>query len=44
MPDTKSGIVLDDRGFCNACRTKEIKETIDWTARRKELDAIVDAF
>ena len=42
MPDTKPGVVLDDRGFCNACRTKEIKETIDWAARRQELDLIVD--
>lgn len=42
MPDTKPGIVLDERGFCNACRTKEIKETINWQERRQELDAIVD--
>lgn len=42
MPDTKPGIVLDERGFCNACRTKEIKQTINWDQRYKELESIVE--
>ena len=42
MPDTKPGVWLDDRGFCNACRAKEIKSNIDWDARYKDLEAIVD--
>lgn len=42
MPDTKPGIWLDDRGFCNACRSKEIKNKIDWDARYKDLEVIVD--
>lgn len=41
MPDTKPGVVLDDRGFCNACRAKEIKESLDWDGRYKELEGIV---
>lgn len=41
MPDTKPGIQLDERGFCNACRTKEIKAEIDWAQREAELDKIV---
>ncbi|MGF1758905.1 N-acetyl sugar amidotransferase [Photobacterium sagamiensis] len=42
MPDTKPGIVLDERGYCNACRTKEVKESLDWDARYKELEVIVE--
>ena len=42
MPDTKPGIVLDERGYCNACRTKEIKEKIDWADRWSQLEAIVE--
>jgi len=42
MPDTKPGVLLDDRGLCNACRSQEKKRTVDWQARRIELEAIVD--
>lgn len=42
MPNTKPGIVLDERGYCNACRTKEVKAQIDWDQRFKELGVIVD--
>lgn len=40
MPNTKPGIVLDERGFCNACRTKEVKATINWDKRFNELKQI----
>lgn len=42
MPDSKPGIVLDDRGYCNACRSKEVKESIDWGERLNALEAIVE--
>lgn len=42
MPDTKPGIVLDERGYCNACRTKEVKEKIDWAERWSQLEVIVE--
>lgn len=42
MPDTKPGVVLDERGFCNACCTKEIKAGIDWEERARQLERIVD--
>jgi len=42
MPNTKPGVVLDDRGYCNACRAKEIKAEIDWDSRYKQLEKIVD--
>ncbi|WP_460241844.1 N-acetyl sugar amidotransferase [Aurantivibrio infirmus] len=41
MPNTKPGITLDEQGFCNACRTKKIKEEINWNEREKQFDAIV---
>ena len=42
MPDTKPGVYLDDRGLCNACRSQEIKATIDWEDRLSQLKKIVD--
>lgn len=42
MPDTKPGVSLDERGFCNACRSQEIKSKVDWVERFKELEEIVD--
>ena len=42
MPDTKPGVYLDDRGLCNACRSQEIKATIDWEDRLSQLKKIVN--
>ncbi len=42
MPDTKPGVTLDEKGWCNACRSSEIKKSVDWTGRKIELDAIVE--
>jgi len=42
MPDTKPGVYLDHRGLCNACRSQEIKATIDWEDRLSQLKKIVD--
>ncbi|MFK7872452.1 MAG: N-acetyl sugar amidotransferase [Oligoflexales bacterium] len=42
MPDTKPGVSFDERGLCNACRSQEQKKHIDWDARAKELDLIVE--
>lgn len=33
---------IDEKGVCDACRFAEKKEQIDWTAREKELLALVD--
>ncbi len=41
MPDTKPGITLDEKGWCNACRSSEMKKSVDWAGRKSELDAIV---
>ena len=37
MPDSKPGIVLDERGWCNACRASETKKNIDWKERWDQL-------
>ena len=37
MPDTKPGLVLDERSICQACRNSEYKATIDYDKRFKEL-------
>ena len=42
MPDTKPGVSLDERGFCNACRATEIKNQIDWNERYEQLETLVN--
>ena len=33
----KTTMNFDEEGVCDACRTAEIKENIDWDSREKEL-------
>jgi len=44
MPDTRPRIVFDEHGVCNACRTAEDKQGIDWAARRREFVELVEPF
>jgi N-acetyl sugar amidotransferase len=44
MPDTKPDLLLDDEGVCNACRSFEKREVIDWDVRREELIRILDRY
>ncbi|MCK4822947.1 N-acetyl sugar amidotransferase [bacterium] len=44
MPDTRPSLSLDENGVCDACRTAEAKKKIDWKARRKELEQILDKY
>jgi N-acetyl sugar amidotransferase len=39
---TRPRISFDERGWCNACRWTEQKRTLDWVARGKELEALLD--
>jgi N-acetyl sugar amidotransferase len=43
LPETMEGISFDEFGICVPCRSSEEKMHIDWTERRKLLDAIVDS-
>lgn len=38
------GIVFDDEGVCSGCRVHEEKDALDWSARRRALDVIVDPY
>ena len=39
-PDTKPDLFFDDDGVCSACRSYELRATVDWDARRAELEAL----
>lgn len=39
-PNTKPGIVFDEEGVCSGCRAQEAKRSIDWSARRTELERL----
>lgn len=38
---TRPRISFDDRGWCNACRWAEEKATVDWAARRVQLERLL---
>jgi len=44
MPDTKPDLYLDDEGICNACRSYESRENIDWISRKNELINILGKY
>ena len=44
MPDTKPDLQLDGEGICNACRSFELRQKVDWDARKKELKEILSRF
>lgn len=39
---TRPRISFDERGWCNACVWTENKKSLDWAAREKELNALLD--
>lgn len=39
---TRPRIAFDARGWCNACVWTERKKTLDWGARQRELNALLD--
>ncbi|MCB1306096.1 MAG: N-acetyl sugar amidotransferase, partial [Leptospiraceae bacterium] len=44
MPSTRPEQVFDEEGVCDACRSVDRKNEIDWDQRRKELEAILDQY
>lgn len=44
MPDTKPDLSFDKEGVCDACRSAELKNTIDWKAREIEFKELVRKF
>jgi len=41
-PDTKPGLHFDENDICFACKWHELKETINWDERRKDLGQILE--
>lgn len=44
MPNTKPDLFFDDEGICDACRSAEKRNTIDWLAREKQLGQLLKKF
>lgn len=44
MPDTRPGLNFNTEGICDACVSYDNRAEIDWKARRKELEQILDRF
>jgi N-acetyl sugar amidotransferase len=40
----KETVEFDDEGICSACQVAEIKKTIDWNEREKQLQELCDKF
>ena len=39
---TRPRITFDERGWCNACVWAEVKMTLDWETRKKQLEKLLD--
>jgi N-acetyl sugar amidotransferase len=44
MPETKPDILFDDNGVCSACRHFELRQEVEWDARRAELVEILETY
>ncbi|OGF74043.1 flagellin modification protein, PseA [Candidatus Giovannonibacteria bacterium RIFCSPHIGHO2_02_FULL_46_20] len=44
MPNTKPDLFFDDMGVCDACRSTELKKSIDWALRKKEFEELLDKY
>lgn len=44
MPDTKPDLKLNDEGVCNACTAYQNRKEVDWDARMKELEGLLDQY
>ena len=44
MPHTKPDLHIDAQGVCNACRSFEARQIVDWEKRKVELDNVVGRY
>jgi N-acetyl sugar amidotransferase len=44
MPDSKPDLKFEADGVCNACHNFAQRKEVDWTARRQDLDTILERF
>ena len=43
-PETKPDLTFDSDGICDACRSAQLKEKINWRDREKEFEKLVEKF
>ena len=41
LPDTRPNLSIGADGVCNACKSHQSKENINWVARRQQLESVV---
>jgi N-acetyl sugar amidotransferase len=44
MPSTKPDLFMDEEGICSACRSYERRASVDWEARGRELQQLLDRY
>ena len=44
MPHTRPDLHIDEEGVCNACRSYERRKEVDWVARKKELQIVLEKY
>ena len=44
MPNTKPDLFFDEEGVCDACRSAEARDAIDWRSREQQLTKILNKF
>lgn len=44
MPNTKPDLHFDEAGVCDACRSAELKEKIDWKERETKFREVIDRY
>ena len=42
--ETKKKVIKFENGICDACLTKDWKDSVDWEAREQELIALCDKY
>jgi N-acetyl sugar amidotransferase len=44
MPDTKPDLYIDEHGVCNACRSYDNRNEVNWDKRHKELVEVLEKY
>lgn len=44
MPETRPDLSFDEKGVCDACRSQELKDQLDWDARTQELHQLLEDY
>jgi hypothetical protein len=44
MPETKPDLYIDEEGVCNACRSFEQRQEVNWSKRKEELLVVLDRY